>query len=343
MDYDVSQTARFLQAHKARAATTPPSFEPLTNDDIRFRCWNVCLKWIHSAVDLTNAKLTDDDDLLHRALCLFGRLVQIEIAKSAGSIEAIPLKTYMNMTFVAFILALKWTSKTTRISDIVNVLMTTNRIDDAELKLVRIVPLDTPFDESSNASSDRSSFDGSSSGSMSSDESCDTSLECSEVLEFSSAGRTTSHQSWMHASYITDDGQNRFLGYFCDKRHALWAFLLHKYSHLEMYYFCHLRGAVDVVVGPELARDLLRLMFSDHNYRHFDQKAIYNASVQFLSIWRHDPNLCNLQVQVCAVAACERAIEGSDVASSGMDWRTRWDHDVVPHLLEGVFAETGTS
>ena len=147
----------------------------------------------------------------------------------------------------------------------------------------------------------------------------------------------------MHASYITDNGRRIDLGYFCDKRHAIRTFLLHKYNCLELEALYRLRCAVDVVVGPELARDLLRLMFSDRNFRHFDQKAIYNASVRFLYEWRHDPNFCNIQIQVCAVTACERAIEESDVGSSGVDWRTRWDHDVVPHLLKGAPAETGTS
>ncbi len=300
---DMAQIARFLQTHKVRVTTTPPPFEPrVSDDDTHLRQWNMCVQWIHSAVKHFSG--TNDDDEVHRALCLFGRLVQIEAAKSAKSIDAIPYENYRNTTFVALILSLKWTSKMTRISDIVDVLMNLDPIDDAAgLMLVTV-----------NAKSSDGSYDGGSS-----DESSDTPFKCSESL--------------MHASYIAYDGSCIDLGYFCDKRQALRTFLLHKYSCLELRAWFHLRGTIDVVVGPELARDLLRLMFSDRNFRHVDQGAIYKASVVFLSRWRHDPNLCNVQVQVCTVAACERAIEESDVGSSGVEWRARWDHDVVPHLL----------
>ena len=336
MDDDVAQIARFLQTHKVRVTTTPPPFEPRVSDDTHLRRWNVCVQWIHLAVKHFSGRNTEDrdvsdafsdDDKVHRALCLFGRLVRIEVAKCAKSIDAIPYENYRDMTFVAFILSLKWTSKMTRIADIVDVLMTMDPIDDDGLTLETVGSRKRRKSSESSESSDGSSPDGSSP-----DGPCDEFFKSFDDDEFPA----------MRASYTAYDGSRVHLGYFCDKQKALRTFLLHKYSCLELRAWIHLRGTIDVVVGPELARDLLRLMFSDRNFRHFDQEAIYNASVQFLSRWRHDPNLCNVQVQVCAVAACERAIEESDVGSSGVDWRARWDHDVVPHLLGGTPQPTRT-
>ena len=84
---DVAQIARFLQTHKVRVTTTPPPFEPRVSDDTHLRRWNVCVQWIHSAVKHFSGRNTEDrdasdafsdDDTVHRALCLFGRLVRIE-------------------------------------------------------------------------------------------------------------------------------------------------------------------------------------------------------------------------------------------------------------------------
>lgn len=43
-----------------------------------------------------DASDTPDDDTVHRAFCLFGRLIQVEVAKSAAkSIDAISDKEYV--------------------------------------------------------------------------------------------------------------------------------------------------------------------------------------------------------------------------------------------------------
>ena len=337
---DVAQIARFLHAHKVPMIKTPvpaaPVSESMADEATRIR-WNACLHWIHAATKQVSEKdsrdpkdaqaypgasKASDDDTIHRAFCLFGRLIQAEAAESAKSIDAVSDKEYRDITLISFIISLKWTSKMTRIADIVDVLMAMDQVDYDGLTLEAVGSRKRR--KSSESSESFESSDGSSPDGSSPDGPCDEFSKSFDDDEFSG----------MRASYTAYDGSHVHLGYFCDKQKALRTFLLHKYSCLELKAWFHLRGTIDAIVGPELARDLLRLMFSEPTFRHFDEKAIYDASVRFLSEWRHDPNRCNETVQVCAVAACERAIEESEFALSGKSWRARWDHDVVPHLLD---------
>ena len=343
---DVAQITRFLNAHKVPMTKTPapaaPVSEGMADEATRIR-WNACLRWIHAAIKHVSVKDSkdpkdskdaqadpgasnaSDDDTIHRAFCLFGRLIQAEVAESAKSIDAVSDKEYRDITLISFIISLKWTSKMTRIADIVDVLMAMDEVDDDGLTLETVGSRKRRKSSSRDGSSpDGSSFDGSSPDGSSPDGPCDEFFKPFDDDEFPG----------MRASYTAYDGSHVHLGYFCNKQTALRTFLLHKYSSLELKSWFHLRGTIDANVGPELARDLLRLMFSEPTFRHFDEKAIYDASVRFLSEWRHDPNRCNETVQVCAVAACERAIEESEFASSGVSWRARWDHEVVPHLLD---------
>ena len=115
---DVAQIARFLHAHKVPMTKTPapdaPVSESMADEATRIR-WNACLHWIHAAINQVRdpgASNASDDDTIHRAFCLFGRLIQAEVAYSARSIDAVSDKEYRDITLISFIISLKWLIRT---------------------------------------------------------------------------------------------------------------------------------------------------------------------------------------------------------------------------------------